>query len=311
MKKNLLIGMLLMSCGFLQAQTSTDGLMMPTKTFCGGFLYGHDQWTNYWEGGLKRSNGNIGTVSTQSVTFMGTYGLNSKVNIIAAVPYVWTKASQGTLHGMQGVQDLTVTAKHRFFRSESEVGVLNFFDAVSFSTPLTNYTPDFFPLSIGTASKRLSYRATGNYAFKKGWYFNASAAYTWRSNVTLDRPAYFANNQLYLSDQVHMPNVFDFIVDIGYHKTALQGEVYYTQQNTLGGTDIRRQDMPFVSNRMNFSKVGGLIMYYLPWPKNFAVRAMASYVVKGVPFEAVSRNVGQSTTLTAGFLYTVYFTKNQ
>jgi hypothetical protein len=304
MKRILLISLAGMSFYCSSAQTATDGLMMPKKIFCGGFLYTHDQWTNYWEGSLKRVNGNIGTITTQSAMFMGTYGLTSNTNIIASVPYIWTKASSGTLHGMQGIQDISVTVKHRFFRTETATGVLNFFAALTVSAPLTNYTPDFLPLSIGTASTRLAYRATGNYAFKNGLYVNGSAAYTWRSDVYLDHPAYFTKNQLYLTDQVLMPNVFDFIVDVGYHKTSLQGEVYYTEQNTLGGGDIRRQDMPFVSNRMNFSKVGGLVMYYLPWPKNFAVRANASYIVKG-------RNVGQSTTLTAGILYTIYFTKDK
>lgn len=73
--------------------------------------------------------------------------------------------------------------------------------------------------------------------------------------------------------------------------------------NTQGGGDIRRQDMPFVSNRMNAQRVGGLVMYYLPWPKNFAVRATASQTVAG-------RNVGQTTTVMGGFMYTIYFKKS-
>jgi hypothetical protein len=304
MKRFLLVAVAAMSFIVSQAQTTTDGLMMPKNIFCGGFMYSHDQWTKYWEGSLKRTNGNIGTVSTQTAMFMGTYGLTNNINIIASVPYVWTKASQGTLHPMNGLQDLSVTVKYRFFKAISETGVLNFFGALTLSTPLSNYSPDFYPLSLGTASTRLGYRVTGNYAFKNGLYINGSANYTWRSDVYLDRAAYYSNSQLFLTDKVFMPNVFDFIVDVGYHKQAFQGEVYYTQQNTLGGSDIRRQDMPFVSNRMNFSKVGGLVMYYLPWPKNFAVRATGSYVVTG-------RNVGQSTMLMGGVLYTIYFKKDK
>jgi hypothetical protein len=72
----------------------------------------------------------------------------------------------------------------------------------------------------------------------------------------------------------------------------------------LGGGDIRRQDMPFVSNKMNASKVGGLIMYYLPWPKYLAVRVSGNYVVAG-------RNVGQTTSLTGGLMYTLFFTKDK
>ena len=36
-------------------------------------------------------------------------------------------------------------------------------------------------------------------------------------------------------------------------KSGLNTAFSLSQQQTLGGGDIRRQDMPFVSNRMNFS----------------------------------------------------------
>ena len=51
----------------LGAQTIDDGLMMPRRQLCTGFLYTHDSWDRYWEGSLERGNGNIGTLTTQSV----------------------------------------------------------------------------------------------------------------------------------------------------------------------------------------------------------------------------------------------------
>ncbi len=277
---------------------------MPAKTFCGGFIYGHDQWKNYWEGTHKRENLNLGKITTQSITYMGTYGLNDKINLIAMVPYVWTKSSGPTLSGLQGVQDLTLAVKYNFFAQDFGNSKFKTFATGTFSTPLTNYSPDFLPMSIGLHSKNLSGRLTLNYTLNHTWYLNASGAYTWRSNVTLDRPSYYTDGQLYLTNEVWMPNVVDFIVNAGYHKHMLQAEVFFTAQNTLAGGDIRRQDMPFVSYRMNASKVGALILYHLGWPKNLAVRASASYVVDG-------RNVGQTTSLTAGLMYTVFFSKNQ
>jgi len=55
---------------------------------------------------------------------------------------------------------------------------------------------------------------------------------------------------------------------------------------------------------MNFSKVGALVMYYLPYPKYLAVRATASYTVAG-------RNVGQTTSIMGGLMYTIFFTKDK
>lgn len=282
------------------AQSLTDGLMMPKDNFCTGFLYTHDQWKNYWEGGLKRENQNIGTITTTSITWMGNYGIGEKLNIIAMVPYVKTKTSSGTLTGMEGIQDLSLSLKYRLLAKDFGGSGFRAFAVGTASTPLTNYSPDFLPLSIGMASTNFSARLTGNYHLEGGWYVNVSGAYTMRTNVNLDRPSYYSDGQIYFTNEVKMPNTFDFSTMLGYYKNGIQGELYYSQQNTLGGGDIRRQDMPFVSNRMNFSKAGALIMYYLPRPKNLAVRGSISYTVAG-------RNVGESTTLMGGLLYTFHF----
>ena len=66
----------------------------------------YDKWTDYWEGTLKRENGNIGSISTTSVMWFGNYGVSDKLNVMASIPFVSTKASAGTLHGMHGIQDL-------------------------------------------------------------------------------------------------------------------------------------------------------------------------------------------------------------
>lgn len=301
--KNFTLCVLFLS-GFVsvRAQTLTDGLMMPKKDLCTGLMYTNDQWTKYWEGELKRENGNIGKITTQSLMWFGNYGITDKINIIAMLPYIKTEASQGTLHGMEGIQDLSVGVKYNFFGKKFEKSSFNVFAVLNFSTPLSDYTQDFFPLSIGTQTTNIVYRLNAHFKIEQGWFINGSGGYTWRSNTTLDRSSYYDGTDFYNSDEVKMPNVFDVFVSTGYQKGALQAEVNYLQQNTLGGGDIRRQDMPFVSNRMNFQKIGLLVMYYLPKPKNVAVRGSVMQTVAG-------RNVGQSTTFLGGILYTFHFAK--
>jgi hypothetical protein len=306
MKRLLPTGLILIIWISAKAQTPllTDGLMVPRKDLGIGFFYGNDQWKNYWEGTLKRSNGNIGTVTTQSVTWMGAYGLSDKVSLIATLPYIWTKSSSGTLHGQQGFQDVTLAAKYNFYHKEFGENSLKFFALGSYSMPVTNYETDFLPLSIGLGSTNLSGRLTGTYSLKNKWYATGSGAYTWRSNIWIDRSSYFTNGQLYFSDEVQMYNVFDFIFRTGYNHGPWSAEIYYTQQNTLGGGDIRRQDMPFASNRMNYSKIGASVIWMVPRVKNLMFRAWGNYTVAG-------RNVGQSTTVTAGFMYAFHFSKPQ
>jgi hypothetical protein len=52
--------------------------------------------------------------------------------------------------------------------------------------------------------------------------------------------------------------------------------------------------MPFVSNRMNFSKTGAMAM--VPVVAGFEVQASLAYTLDG-------RNVGKSTTFTGGLFY--------
>ncbi len=278
------------------AQSMEDAIFMDRRVLCAGLLYTRDQWSNYWEGGLKRDNGNVGTVTTQAAAWMGAYGVTDKLNIIASLPYVWTNASQGVLGGQRGAQDLTVGVKYRAFRTPlTSAGSLSGIVGLSASAPTSDYTPDFLPLSIGSSSKRVTARGTLSYEGRNGVYVNGSAAYTRRGNVTLDRVAYYTQNQLFLTNEVAMPDVSEAALTVGYQRKGLVIPVVITRQTTLGGGDIRRQDMPFVSNRMNFTRVDTRVQYVLPKLRAVTVHAGVSQIIAG-------RNVGQGTTLMGGLL---------
>lgn len=278
----------------LHAQTIDDGIMLPKKTLFSGGLYTWDSWDEYWEGPLKRSNDNVGTITTQVNTWYANYGLTDRLNVIGGVPYVWTRASNGVLHGIDGLQDLTLAAKYAVVdRGASGLRVIGLASA---GIPLTHYNPELLPLSIGTGSTRVSGRGTVNYQTQRGWFVNGTSAYTWRSHITLDRPYFFTDGEFVMSDEVDMPGVFDYAMGAGYLRSGVILTGTFSQQRTLGGGDIRRQDMPFVSNRMNFSKVGGMVMYPIPKLGGLAAQAAYAYTLNG-------RNVGQANTFTVGLLY--------
>ena len=295
--------LLVLLCPSLHAQTIDDGIMLADKTLCAGALYTHDSWDHYWEGSLERINGNIGTITTQTLTMAANYGVTSWFDAIVNVPYVWTNASEGVLHGQAGFQDLTLAAKLKAISIPvGHHGALRAMAVLSGTLPMTNYTPDLQPLSLGANSKTLSGRTTLNYLGRRGLYINGTAAYTFRGNVTLDRPSYFTNNQLYLSNEVAMPNQFNFATSIGYRKNNLSILGDYSQQQTRGGGDIRPQDTPFVSNRTNFSKAGATLKLPIPKLKNMQYWLIYSNTFQG-------RNVGQSNTITTGLMYTLPFEK--
>ena len=281
----------------LAAQTLDDGVMLARRELLTGDSYTVDTWDQYWEGALKRTNANIGTITTKVNVLHANYGLADRLNVIGMVPYVWTKPSQGYLHGIQGFQDVTLGLKWKAIeRSSPSVGSLGAFAVVSAGIPLTDYNPELLPLSIGLGSTRVSWRGTVNYQMPSGWFVNESAAYVWRSQVQLDRPYFFTDGEFTMSDRVDMPNAFENVLSAGYMRRNLMVEAFLSQQVTLGGGDIRRQDMPFVSNRMNYSKAGVMAMLPIPKTGGFEVQASVAQTFAG-------RNVGQSTTLTAGILY--------
>jgi hypothetical protein len=278
-----------------------DGLLMPKKVISTGVIYANESWDQYWEGTLKRSNGNLGTVTTRSLTMVAGYGVNGRLTLLATLPYIWTHASQGVLSPVSGLQDLTIAAKYRLFKIESVGGgAFNAFVVGAGAVPMTKYTPDFYPLSIGSGGGRASGRLTLNFQSPSAWFVNGSTAYTWCSNVTLDRNAYYTDGQLYMTNEVAMPNVLESSVSAGYSRGRWRIPVSLVQQRTLGGGDIRRQDMPFVSNRMDFTRLDGGIMYALNVPKDISVRLGAARVLNG-------RNVGQTTSFTSGLFYAHHF----
>lgn len=276
----------------LTAQTPTDGLMMPRGELCNLLQYNYSSWDNYWEGTKKRDNPNLGTVTTQSVMLMSALGLHERVNVLVALPYVWT-GSDSYLAGQRGVQDLSLWLKVRPW--EKSLGGHNLYTFVTggFSTPVSNYVPDFLPLSIGLQSTTFSGRGTLHFTLKNGLYATGQAGYTWRSNIRIDRDAYQFENSLYYTDEVPVPNMFDATLRLGFLNSRIQTEVWLDRFSGLSGDDIRYNDAPFPTNRMQATSIGWMGKYSI---KQLAFSLSAARVLQG-------RNVGQSTSISAGVFY--------
>ena len=225
--------------------------MMGKKNLCGGLVYGYGSWTNYWEGQNLRINENLGTVSSQSVWVMANYGITDKINFIAMAPYIANKASAGTLIGHQGMQDLSMLLKWEFFGKAFGKNYVSLLAFAGYSTPLTNYVADYLPLSIGMQSSNTMGRIMLDVQRGK-WYATASTNYISRSNVTIDRDAYYTTKMIY-SNQVEMPSLMGYNVRFGYRKDAdLVLEAVLDGLNTMGGYDMSKNEMPFLINFIFF-----------------------------------------------------------
>ncbi len=278
----------------VSGQTDIDGLMMEKNAFCVGPMYSYSSWKNYWEGTLKRDNENLGRVSTQMYSVMGDYGISRKLNALFSVPYVKTKASAGTLHGMEGIQDLSLFLKWRPFQKNIGPGKLSLFGVAGVSFPLTDYVADFLPMSIGLRSKTASARVIADYLWGN-LFATGSATYVLRDNIKLDRDAYYTT-EMHYTNEVEMPDGANFNFRAGFRNHRFIAEAVLNHWQTLGGFDITRNNMPFPSNKMNATQAGVNIKYVFPFLPQLSIVGGGMYTIAG-------RNVGQSTTGYGSFFY--------
>lgn len=293
-------------CGLLSAsisvtaQTDIDGLMMDKNFFCVGATAGKSSWKNYWEGTLKRDNLNLGTVSNSYAMLMGVYGITDKLNVLFALPYIKTKASAGNMAGQKGLQDLSLFVKWQAYDKHLGKGHLKAMATAGYSLPTSNYSPDLLPLSIGMRSKNLTMRLIADYE-RGNWFATASASYVYRSNVTLNRNTYYTT-EMHYSNKVEMPNAAQWNIRAGYRSSTWIIEAIADRWNTLGGFDITRNNMPFVSNNMEATSVGLHVKYDTDFVNGLSFVADASTIIAG-------RNMGQSTGFSGGIFYIFDFSK--
>ena len=284
------------------SQTDIDGIMMEKNAFCVGPMFGYSSWTNYWEGTLKRENLNLGDVSTQMYSVMGNYGITNKLNVLFGLPYVKTKASAGQLNGQEGVQDLSLWVKWKAFSKKLASGRLSLIAIGGYSFPISDYTADFLPMSIGLESKNLSLRGMADYQ-RGSWFGTVSGTYVVRSNITLDRNSYYTT-EMHYTNEVDMPDAASFNIRAGYRDKGLIAEAVFDHWNTLGGFDITRNNMPFPSNEMDMSRIGFNFKYDMPFHPQLSITGNVMTTISG-------KNVGQATGYNAGIFYVIDFTKKK
>ncbi|RAJ95933.1 hypothetical protein LX87_03683 [Larkinella arboricola] len=292
MKKitNCILVSLLLLVGKAMAQMPHDAIYMGKGAVCVATMYGKSTWSDYWENSLKRSNFNIGTHTTQNIMVMPAIGITNRLNVILSLPYVWTQTSAGNLLGQKGFQDLSGWLKYRVLNTHG----FSLHAVAGASLPIGNYVPDFMPMSIGLQCRTVSGRLIASYKHPQtGLYATAHGTYMWRSNIKSDRDAYQADDRVYNTDEISVPNAYDMGLRLGILRKKWQTELWAERTSCTHGDYIRRHDMPFPTNNMQATTVG---WYGKFQPNKIGVNARVGYVTDG-------RNVGQSTSYSVGVLY--------
>ena len=133
------------------------------------------------------------------------------------------------------------------------------------------------------------------------FFVSGSAAYTYRGNVEIDRNSYYTT-EMHYSNEVEMPNTTDYSFRAGYRSRYWIAEGVFTDMRTLGGFDIRKNDMPFPSNEMNATRIGANFKHTLKKIRGLELTGGVMYTLKG-------RNVGQATTFNGGIFYLMDLSK--
>ena len=301
--KRLLLFLCTLSATVTLAQTPTDGLMMGKGWNCAVLSYGQSKWDHYWEGSLNRNNENIGTFTGQNAMFMNNYGISNKLNVIVGVPYVWTQASQGNLAGHKGVQDFSLWLKYKAFGLNMGGGEIAGFVTAGGSLPTHNYKNEMLPFAIGMGAKTASVRGVLHVKTKSGFYLTGQVGYTAKGDATIDRDSYQFDNKMYPTNIVPVPNVVDATGRVGFLHKYFQIEGFYDYFSCVSGDDIRRQDMPFMTNKMMATSAGATAKFNLHTNAGiFTLAGQYSKVLDG-------RNVGEATNLMVAVQYTVQLKK--
>ncbi|MGL5112529.1 MAG: hypothetical protein ACRC6O_07825 [Flavobacterium sp.] len=298
--KKMYLSCLLLTAQFINAQTDIDGIMMSKSNLCIGAVYQYSSWDNYWEGDFKRTNLNLGTVSTKSTSVMGNYGISDKLNVLFNLPYVKTNASAGTMKGQEGMQDLALSLKYMPIEKTVDKNTYSLYVIGSYTTPLSDYAADYLPLSIGLKSKTATLRLMGDYQ-RAHFFATYSAAYVKRSTISIDRNAYLTNTEIVYSNEVTMPDLISVNLRTGYRSSRLIAEFIIDNWVTQkGGFNISKNNMPFPSNTMNMIRYGIYSKYTLKKIPELSLLGGYNYVAEG-------KNVGQSKAIYGGVFYIINF----
>jgi hypothetical protein len=269
--------------------------MMEGKRICIAGLYSNEKWDEYWEGTLLRTNKNVTPFTKNTFGLMIAGGITDKINVLVNVPYVTTKSSGGFFKGASGLQDLGAWVKAEAFKKHLGIGDFTTHGVIGFTTPLSNYLPDYAPFSLGLGCSEAQGRLILQYLFDIGIYTRVNGAYFLRGTSTIERDYYYTDTDYY-SDKVDVPNATHFTGTLGswFLQKKLKVEGSYELFNTVKGHDIRRQDAGFPSNKMESTSINFGAQYF-PFA-GFGFIAQYAKVLEG-------RNVGKSSGFTLGLTY--------
>lgn len=270
--------------GFMQGQRKAGLSVIGSKA----------TYETYYIGQRETRNPNLGTVTTESITLSGTYGLGYDMDLIVSAPYVRTQASAGYWSKQEGFQDISAALRWEAYDYKLGKTRLSWLFIVGYSIPLQSYVNDAL-LAIGQGSRNLDGRTMLHY--KAGSFFlTGQFGYIRRGQATLDRVVnYYDPSQLNpnTGSLMNVPDVTDAVIRAGIQAKQVYVDGWVQKQTPYNkGTDIA-PGIPFPTNAIGFTRAGATL--YVPIVKNFGFTAGYSTTLDG-------QNIGKSSRISGGII---------
>lgn len=277
-----------------QAQGLIDGFMRGQRKASLAVFGSPSTYDTYFVNTTETKNPNLGTVTTEALTVVGTYGLGYDLDLIVAAPYIRTQSSAGYSPKQEGFQDVSATLRWEAYDYKLGSSRLSWQFAVGYSMPIQNYVNDAL-VAIGRGSKNIDARTLLHFK-ARSFFLTGQFGYIRNGQVTLDHPVnYYDPSQLNPNSgsKVNVPDQTEIIIRGGFVTKFCTIDVWGQRKTPYNeGTNIGA-GVPFPTNAVGFTRVGATA--YLRLLKQFGLTAGYSTTLDG-------RNTGKSTQINGGLV---------
>ncbi len=262
-----LILLLLILSATVEAQSIIDGFVPEKGGLVIAVSYNHEKYDEFYAGENKvvlAEGPGLNNVITQSVNLYAEYGLSDKIGLVINLPYISAKADPvggGTSPDESGLQNAAVALEWKLAENEGEAGKLSVIGALALNVPLSDYATNVI-YAIGNHATSVDPRLVLQYMASSGFFVNAQAAYSFRTN--------------------DVPNAVAVSAKAGLAATHFYIDAYIAQQWSTGGIDIGSQGFAperFPETQVNTTNIG--VSAYVPIVSAFGITAGAGTRVAG------------------------------
>lgn len=244
-------------------------------------FYSFENYTQFYRGTEKVDLPPfLEEMTVMSTGLYADYGILKNLDVSLNVPFVFVSTSDDAVDAPDsngGIQDLAINVKYSpLMKKNYNLGVI-----VGLSAPLSNYEVSV-PTGIGSGSTHFSTGLFGQYKLNNGLFFSGQFSHTYKREI--------------------VPNSLNSSLKVGFAHSKIYADLWFAHQSSTSGSDIGDEGFAFQGTRVNYSKLGGVVVK--PITSIIQVAAGGSYILGG-------RNAGKAWGINAALIFKLDFSKEE